>query len=113
MVLPSVIIAPQVLSGELEVGRIVQASGAFTAILGVLSLLVDNMEGLSRFAAGIGRLDSFAAGLAPLKSRKRKAQTKIAIREGEQISFEAVTMMTPNNERTLVKALTVSVPAGK
>jgi len=113
MVLPSVIIAPHVLSGELEVGRIVQASGAFSAILGVLSLLVDNMEGLSRFAAGIGRLDSFALGLAPARAKKGPENSRIVVREGEHLSFEEVTMRTPNHGRTLVKGLTVSVPPGE
>ena len=65
MVMPTLIIAPRVLSGELEVGSIVQATGAFTSILGSLTLLVDNLDGLSRFAAGVGRLESLAAGMAP------------------------------------------------
>src|SRR6476619_4877428 len=51
--LPSIVIAPRVLSGELEVGRIVQATGAFSAIMGSLTILVDNMESLAGFAAGI------------------------------------------------------------
>src|SRR5262249_16026482 len=57
-VLPALIIAPRVLSGELEVGKVVQATGAFGAILGSITILVDNLDGLSRFAAGIGRLET-------------------------------------------------------
>jgi putative ATP-binding cassette transporter len=64
MVLPTLIIAPRVLSGELEVGRIVQATGAFSAILGALTILVDNLDGLSRFAASLGRLETFAHHLS-------------------------------------------------
>ncbi|MCU1326287.1 MAG: transporter domain protein, partial [Bryobacterales bacterium] len=56
MVLPTLVIAPQVLSGHLEVGRIVEATGAFSAIMGSLTILVDNMEDLSRYAAGIRRV---------------------------------------------------------
>ena len=67
MVLPSVILAPRVLSGELEVGRIVQAAGAFSAILSALTLLLDNLENLSRFAAGVSRLDTFAHSMLPAK----------------------------------------------
>src|ERR1017187_8349508 len=44
LVLPSIIIAPRVLSGELEVGRVVEAAGAFSAILGALTIFVDNLE---------------------------------------------------------------------
>ena len=59
IVIPSAIIATRVLSGELEVGRAVQAAGAFTGILTALAIVVDNFDGLSRFAAGIERLDTF------------------------------------------------------
>lgn len=112
-VLPSVIIAPRVLSGELEVGRIVEAAGAFSAILGALTLLLDNLDSISRFAAGVGRLDSFAHSLAPPTNRIDPARGKIKVQEGRQLSFNDVTMQTPNYERTLVKALTVAVPPGE
>ena len=65
MALPTLIIAPRVLSGELEVGRIVQATGAFSAILSSLTLLLDNLESLSRFATSIGRLETLAHSLSP------------------------------------------------
>lgn len=113
MVLPSVIIAPRVLSGELEVGSIVQATGAFSAILSALTLLVDNLEGLSRFAAGIGRLDSFARSLAPPKPPKDGSAGRIVTREGDNLGFEDVTLKTPGAERTLVKGLTVSIRPGE
>ena len=48
LVLPSVIIAKDVLSGDLEVGRAIQAAGAFTAILSALTVVIDHFEGLSR-----------------------------------------------------------------
>jgi putative ATP-binding cassette transporter len=138
LVLPTLIIAPRVLSGELEVGRIVQATGAFSAILGALTLLVDNLEGLSRFAASVGRLETFAHSLspdrthAPLKRGKSQIAVhntgnaqrsqgesgkpefgKIHTQEGEDLEFENVTLKTPNSERTLIKDLTVSIPVGK
>ena len=138
MVLPTLIIAPRVLSGELEVGRIVQATGAFAAILGALTLLVDNLESLSRFAASVGRLESFAHSLAPdsaqlppkgskspiaarangvpqgvKKERDDGTSGKIDTQEGEDLGFENVTLRTPNGERTLVKDLTISIPGGK
>ena len=59
IVLPSVIIANQVLSGELEVGRAIQAAGAFAAILSALTVIVEHFESLSRFSAGVDRLHAF------------------------------------------------------
>ena len=60
LVVPSIILANDVLSGRLEVGRAVQAAGAFVAVLGAVSLIVDNFESLSRFVAGIDRLHTLS-----------------------------------------------------
>lgn len=113
LMLPSIIIAPRVLSGELEVGRIVQAEGAFAAIMSALTILVDNVEYLSLFAAGVGRLDGLAHSLDPAKASTDPARRKIVTREGDRLGFDDITLQTPNYERTLVKELTVSVPPGE
>lgn len=60
VVLPSIILASSVLNGELEVGRAIQAAGAFAAVLGAVALIVDNFESLSRFVAGIDRLHALS-----------------------------------------------------
>ena len=60
LVVPSVVLAGAVLTGEMEVGRAVQAAGAFTAVLAAVSLIVDNFESLSRFVAGIDRLHALS-----------------------------------------------------
>jgi len=41
----------------------VQAGGAFAAMLGALTVFVDNFESLSAFAAGIERLHTFKTAL--------------------------------------------------
>ena len=125
IVLPTLIIAPRVLSGELEVGRIVQATGAFSAILDALTLLVDNLESLSRFAASVGRLETFDQSLSPdgahapqtviLNNGKPSAKPeseKIHTEEAERLAFESFTLKTPNSGRTLIKDLTASIPNG-
>jgi putative ATP-binding cassette transporter len=129
LVLPTLIIAPRVLSGQLEVGRIVQAGGAFSAILAALTILLDNLEDLSRFAASVARLETFARGLSsgPAKAGEgplpgadvggapapaAEESGKIRVNEGPELAFEGFTLTTPNGERTLVKNLTASIPAG-
>jgi vitamin B12/bleomycin/antimicrobial peptide transport system ATP-binding/permease protein len=138
MVLPTLIIAPRVLSGELEVGRIVQATGAFSAILSSLTLFIDNLEDLSRFAASVGRLETFAQAVsptatqAPLKGAKspvvissngvpkndagksaKPEAGKIHTQESEHLGFDKFTLRTPEGERTLIKNLTGSIPGGE
>ena len=110
LVLPALIIAPRVLSGELEVGQVVQATGAFSAILAALSVLVDNLENLSNFAAGVSRLDAFERNLG---REQDPVGSKIQTREDDQLSFENVTLQTPGYEQTLIKGLTVSVRPGQ
>ena len=74
--LPSVIIAPRIMSGELEVGRALQAGGAFAAMLGALTVFVDNFETLSAFAAGIERLHAFKHVLV-LENRRARSDESL------------------------------------
>ena len=111
MLLPSVIIAPRVLSGELEVGRIVEATGAFSAIMGSLTILLDNMEDLSRYAAGIRRVKTLHAALN--RAASGSGREKIEMVESDRLHFDNVTLQTPNYERTLIRELTASIPCGK
>jgi vitamin B12/bleomycin/antimicrobial peptide transport system ATP-binding/permease protein len=111
-ILPSLIIAPRVLSGELEVGRVVQATGAFTAMLSALTIFVDNFESLSSFAAGIERLHSFSRSLVvePLSAH---ADSTILRSEQDSLELSALTLQTPNRKRTLVTDVSVTVDSGR
>jgi len=113
IVLPSAIIAGDVLSGELEVGAAVQAAGAFAAVLSAISVIVENFESLSRFAAGIDRLNTFAGVLAAPPSCRAHAGSLIESVEGERLALQHLTLLTPGGERTLVKNLSVAVAPGE
>ncbi len=110
MALPSIIIAPRVLSGDMEVGRIVEAGGAFTAILSALTIFVDNLESLSRFAAGVSRLNTFLQSIGLLQI---PAHNHIAVREAASLGFENFTLQTPDYDRTLIKDLSFQVRPGE
>lgn len=112
IILPSAIIAGRVLSGELEVGRAIQAAGAFAAILSALTVIVDNFESLSRFAAGIDRIDSFAKFLAKREGGTLKAGDGIALQEDTRLSIENLTLQTPDHQRTLVRDLSLAISPG-
>jgi putative ATP-binding cassette transporter len=113
IVLPSAIIAADVLSGELEVGRAVQAAGAFAAVLSAISVIVENFEGLSRFAAGIDRLNTFARVLDAEPECRARVGGMIESAEGPVLALEHVTLLTPNGERTLAKNLSAAVKPGE
>lgn len=112
IVLPSAIIASRVISGELEVGRAVQAAGAFAAILGAVAVIVDHFEGLSRFAAGIDRLGTFSKVLVGKETGRVDVSGRIESTWGPQLALEHVTLQTPGRERTLIVDLSVSAEPG-
>jgi len=116
IILPSAIIATRVLSGELEVGRAIQAAGAFAAVLSALAVIVDNFESLSRFIAGVNRLDAFSKTLTfpPATTKVRtKVENIIHSTEDSRLALENVTLQTPGLERTLIRDLTLEVNTGE
>ena len=113
IVLPSAIIASDVLSGELEVGSAVQAAGAFAAVLSAISVIVENFEGLSRFAAGIDRLNTFSRILAADPACRARSGSLIETLQAPVLALEHVTLLTPDGARTLVKNLSLSVGPGE
>jgi len=113
IMLPSAIVASRVLSGELEVGRAIQAAGAFAAILATLTVIVDNFESLSRFVAGLDRLNTFSSSQAETPVTPRETRARIEATRDSRLALEHVTLQTPNYERTLVRDLTVSINPGE
>jgi putative ATP-binding cassette transporter len=115
LVLPGVILANGVLSGELEVGRAIQAAGAFTAVLGAVGVIVDNFESLSRFVAGISRLQALSElvlpGMAP-QAPDGDQPPRIQRHPGKHLALESLTLHPPQSERVLIKELSLELKPG-
>lgn len=107
-VVPFTIIASQVLSGRLEVGRAAEAAGAFTAILMAVAIVVDKFDALSRFAAGIERLDSFVNFLE-VETPKRQARRQIQVVRGKHLVIDRLSLRTIDDQRWIVKELSANV----
>lgn len=107
LLVPAVVLANDVLSGRLEVGQAVQAGGAFAAVLGAVSLIIDNFESLSRFVAGIDRLHAMAAVL-----EAAPPAAGIAREEGRELNLQDLTVHAPGSDRVLVEKLSLRVPEG-
>lgn len=126
ILLPNVLIADLVLSGQLEVGDAIKAAGAFLAVLSAVSLIIDNFEGLSRFTAGIERIQGLMEALpgrtsepdpAPaggkvteLKPRRRPGTIRTS--ESERLSLRGVHLHTPDYSRLLVRGLSFTLHSG-
>ena len=67
-ILPILVVAPRYFRGEVEFGVVTQSAMAFAQLLGAFSLIVAQFQGLSTFAAVIGRLgalqEEMGAGLS-------------------------------------------------
>jgi len=111
-IMPSIIMAPRILSGELEVGRVVQAAGAFASMLSALTVFVDQFELLSGFAAGVDRLHAFGRALTGQRHEAGLAAQNIQTRVGPSLELSHVTLLTPDRRRTLVRDLSLDVVPG-
>lgn len=113
IILPSAIVASAVLAGELEVGKAVQAGGAFAIVLSAVSVIVENFEGLSRFAAGIERLNTFSRVLALPPGARLHGQGLIETVEGPTLALDHLTLLTPGGERIIVSDLSLAIEPGQ
>jgi putative ATP-binding cassette transporter len=78
-------------------------------------VIVDNFESLSRFGAGIDRLQALSqlvmpvAGTAPVAE---SAHPRIQTRPAEHLSLESLTLHPPQSERVLIKELSLVLKPG-
>ena len=111
-VLPALVVAPAIFAGEIEVGKVSEAQGAFVRVFFSLNVVVARFQALTTFGAGINRLYSFAAFLeqAPDSSEPQPVIQTIA---ADRLAVEHLTLETPNRQRRLVEDLSVEVPTGQ
>ena len=129
-VLPAIVVAPAVFSGDLEVGKVSEAQGAFMRVFFSLNVVVARFSELTSFGAGIDRLYSFAEALnhgeirgesEPEKLEKVDSEVAaasssapdrptIAIETAESLALKDFTLQTPNYQRTLVENLSIAIP---
>ncbi len=107
MVLPFVVLFPLYFKGQIEYGDMVQANFAFMQVYGALSLIVGQIEDITNFAAGVQRLSGFSQAL----EAEEQPVAGIQMDEGENFALEALTLQPPNQSRTLVRDLSLDLPA--
>lgn len=124
-ILPAIVVAPGIFAGELEVGKVSEAQGAFIRIFFSLNLIVARFQELTSFGAGIDRLYTFAENIEqPTQTETEEStesdaekqepiQTTFTVEEGEGLSLADLTLMTPNYQRTLITDLSISLLEGE
>ena len=113
LILPLVVLAPQYFAGQISMGVLMQATGAFGSVLGALAVIVTNFSTLSSIAAGAVRLETFAARLdQPMGAQQTVASTTIQSQEDARLALNKVSLLTPDHLHTLLKSATAEVPPG-
>jgi putative ATP-binding cassette transporter len=105
LVLPFLILFPQYFSGQIEYGDMVQANFAFSQVYAALSLIVSQIESLTNFMAGIERLSTFSDSMKTALA----VGPRIESREADHFALNQVTLSIPNQERTLIKDLSLNL----
>lgn len=113
-ILPALVVAPAVFSGDIEVGKVTEAQGAFVRVFFSLNAVVARFQSLATFGAGIERLYTFAEYLEPPEALQTAAEKPtITIVQADRVALEHLTLQTPNYQKTLVEDLSVELPAGQ
>lgn len=124
-ILPAIVVAPGIFAGELEVGKVSEAQGAFIRIFFSLNLIVARFQELTSFGAGIDRLYTFAENIEqPSQTeteeltesdaeKQELTQPTFTVEEGEGVSLADLTLMTPNYQRTLITNLSIALSEGE
>jgi putative ATP-binding cassette transporter len=92
--------------------RVVQAAGAFAAMLSALTVFVDHFELLSGFGAGIDRLHTFGRALSSAARDPNALTQRIDTIASAKLELRHVTLLTPDRRRTLIRDLSLEVARG-
>jgi putative ATP-binding cassette transporter len=108
VILPSLVVAPIYFAGDIDFGAISQANFAFSQVLGALSIIVNEVERLTAFGAGVNRLAAFT-DILDFSSNGSGETRKVDLVESPQLSIEHLTLQTPKGHKTLVEDLSVMI----
>ena len=109
-IIPMLIVAPQFIRGEVEFGVVTQSAMAFAQLLGAFSLIVNQFQSISSFAAVIVRLSALVGAV-----EKEPASSRMAIAvvvTDRHIAYKELTLFSSEDGRELVKNLSVDIPRG-
>ena len=114
-ILPAIVVAPSIFAGDLEIGKVTEAQGAFIRIFFSLNLIVARFQELTTFGAGIDRLYTFAQRLEQEEQEAAETaeQSIITRSTTPDLAIADLTVQTPDYQRTLVQNLSVALPKGQ
>lgn len=112
VILPFIVVVPLFFAGKIDFGVISQANMAFNQVMGAISIIVMQFDGITAFVAGIRRISVF-------NDRIRHSDTAvhphldrlISNSSGPAVTLRNVALDTPDGARTLLSDLNFSLAA--
>ncbi|MCP6758267.1 MAG: ATP-binding cassette domain-containing protein [Fischerella sp. CENA71] len=111
-IFPFLILGPLYITNQLGFGEISQASLTAYLFSNSLSELINEFGISGQFSSYIERLAEFSNALKQVAKQSENINT-IKIIEENHLTFEHVTLKTPDNERVIVEDLSLSVQPGE
>jgi putative ATP-binding cassette transporter len=111
-IIPALIVAPLFIRGEVEFGVITQSAMAFSHLLGAFSLVVNQFQSISSYAAVLARLSVLRKEMKMRLLPTTVPPIEIQEEQGH-LAFEHLTLRSSRDNRILIKELTLSIPHGK
>lgn len=104
-ILPFIVLAPRIFSGELEIGTVSQSQAAFERIGLALGLIITQFNQLSAFIASIERLDRLQTAV----QSSLPPTSQIETRQGMPLAFQQMTLYVPNGSSPLIEDLSLTI----
>ncbi len=105
---PYLIMAIPYFRGEIDYGRFIQASFAFNMVEGSLFFIVNQIEELAKFTAGIGRLEGFQSKVESISQENPLKNTKI-ISNYSSILIKNADLSPPGSNKLIIRDLSLSI----
>lgn len=102
-ILPFIVLAPRIFTGELEVGAVVQSQAAFERIGFALGIAITQFDQLSAFVAGVDRLDALRETSIP------PPEPSIKTAPAASLAIKNLTLYTPTYQTKLIQDLSLAV----
>ena len=106
---PYLLMAPAYFAGEIDYGGFVQANFAFNMVEGSLFFVVNQIEELAQFTAGISRLEGFQTKVEQVNQTPPSNVKSRVLPGSEAIVIQSADLYTPKGSKPVIKDLTLSV----
>ena len=105
---PYLIMAVPYFTGAIDYGKFIQANFAFNMVEGSLFFIVNRIDELAKFTAGIGRLEGFQSEVE-LISKEKPSTINISITNKPEILINNADLYTPGTNSPIIKDLSLSI----